>query len=72
MLLSVWNADEPWTGGSYTAAGLDWSPDDMGVFDVAAGRVAIAGEHTGLAQSLAGAVASGYRAVAALRPVLAA
>ncbi len=72
VLLSVWNADEPWTGGSYTAAGLDWSPDDMGVFDVAAGRVAIAGEHTGLAQSLAGAVASGYRAVAALRPVLAA
>lgn len=71
VLLSVWNADEPWAGGSYTAAGLDWSAEDDGVFAEAAGRVAIAGEHTGMAQSLSGAVASGYRAVAALGPVLA-
>lgn len=64
-LLTTW-ADDPWARGAYSAAGLDWSPADARVFERAAGRVAIAGEHTGLEQSLSGAVASGYRAVAAL------
>lgn len=72
VLLSVWDASEPWSGGCYTAPGLDWTAEDDGVFETAAGRVAIAGEHTGLAQSLSGAVASGYRAAAALAPVVAA
>lgn len=66
VLLTTW-ADDPFTRGSYTAAGLDWDPADVPAFDRSAGRVAIAGEHTGLAQSLSGAVASGYRAAAALR-----
>lgn len=65
VLLTTW-ADDPWTRGAYTAAGLDWTAADATAFDRPAGRVAIAGEHTGLAQSLSGAVASGYRAAAAL------
>lgn len=70
-LLTTW-ADDVWTRGAYSAAGLDWTPADASAFDEAAGRVAIAGEHTGLAQSLSGAVASGYRAAAALDKVAAA
>jgi len=70
-LLTTW-ADDVWTRGAYSAAGLDWTPADASAFDEAAGRVAIAGEHTGLAQSLSGAVASGYRAAAALDRVAAA
>ena len=65
VLLTTW-ADDQWTRGAYTAAGLDWTAADASAFDRPAGRVAIAGEHTGLAQSLSGAVASGYRAAAAL------
>lgn len=64
-LLTTW-ADDPWTRGSYTAPGLDWSAEDAEVFARPAGRVALAGEHTGLAQSLSGAVSSGYRAAAAI------
>lgn len=71
VLLTTW-ADDPWARGSYSAPGLAWEAADADAFDVAAGRVAIAGEHTGLAQSLSGAVASGYRAAAALAPVLSA
>lgn len=69
VLLTTW-ADDPWARGSYSAPSLQWRPADATVFEQAAGRVAIAGEHTGLAQSLSGAVASGYRAVAALQPVI--
>lgn len=69
VLLTTW-ADDPWARGSYSAPSLQWRPDDATVFERAAGRVAIAGEHTGLAQSLSGAVASGYRAAAALQPVI--
>ncbi|MFV0432696.1 MAG: flavin monoamine oxidase family protein [Leucobacter sp.] len=65
VLLTTW-ADDPWTRGSYSAASLAWDPVDATAFAEAAGRVAIAGEHTGLAQSLSGAVASGYRAAAAI------
>ncbi|MFD5599046.1 flavin monoamine oxidase family protein [Leucobacter sp. NPDC058333] len=65
VLLTTW-ADDPWARGSYSAPNLDWDAADATAFEVAAGRVAIAGEHTGLAQSLSGAVASGYRAAAAL------
>ena len=65
VLLTTWE-DDPWARGSYSAPGLEWGAADADAFDVSAGRVAIAGEHTGLAQSLSGAVASGYRAVAAL------
>ncbi|WP_427869742.1 flavin monoamine oxidase family protein [Leucobacter luti] len=65
VLLTTWE-DDPWARGSYSAPGIEWSAADADAFDVSAGRVAIAGEHTGLAQSLSGAVASGYRAVAAL------
>ncbi|WP_336659758.1 flavin monoamine oxidase family protein [Leucobacter sp. USHLN153] len=64
-LLTTW-ADDPWTQGSYTAPNLEWSVDDALAFETPAGRVAVAGEHTGLAQSLSGAVASGYRAADAL------
>ncbi|WP_336662781.1 flavin monoamine oxidase family protein [Leucobacter sp. USHLN154] len=65
VLLTTWE-DDPFTRGSYTAAGLDWEAADAKAFHRTAGRVAIAGEHTGVAQSLSGAVASGYRAAAAL------
>lgn len=64
-LLTDW-ATDPWARGAYSAPTLDWHPEDATAFEHAAGRVAIAGEHTGLAQSLSGAVASGYRAAAAL------
>lgn len=64
-LLTTW-ADDPWARGSYSAPGLDWCAQDARAFERSAGRVAIAGEHTGLAQSLSGAVASGNRAVVAL------
>ena len=65
VLLTTW-ADDPWARGSYSAPGLEWAAADATAFNSAAGRVAIAGEHTGLAQSLSGAVASGVRAAAAL------
>ncbi|WP_111720962.1 NAD(P)/FAD-dependent oxidoreductase [Homoserinimonas sp. OAct 916] len=65
VLLSTW-ADDPWAGGAYSAPSLQWSAEDVDVFTRTAGRVAFAGEHTGLAQSMSGAVASGYRAAAAL------
>ncbi|WP_223692122.1 flavin monoamine oxidase family protein [Leifsonia poae] len=71
VLLSTW-ADDPWTRGAYSAPSLDWRIEDAEAFTRASGRVAIAGEHTGLAQSLSGAVASGYRAVGALAEVIAA
>ena len=66
VLLTSWDQD-PWARGSYSAPGLEWAAEDAAAFEHSAGRVAIAGEHTGLAQSLSGAVDSGYRAVAALR-----
>ncbi|QIM15789.1 FAD-dependent oxidoreductase [Leucobacter insecticola] len=69
VLLTDWSHD-PWAKGSYSAPGLNWRPEDAEAFTRPAGRVAIAGEHTGLAQSLSGAVASGYRAVTALDSVL--
>lgn len=65
VLLTDWRKD-PWSQGSYSAPGLDWSRADADAFERSVGRVAFAGEHTGLAQSLSGAVASGYRAVTAL------
>lgn len=68
-LLTTW-ADDPWTRGAYSAPNLDWMPEDDEVFAEAAGRVALAGEHTGMEQSLSGAVASGYRASAALERAL--
>lgn len=70
VLLTTW-ADDPWARGSYSAPGLRWSAADADAFATPAGRVAIAGEHTGLAQSLSGAVASGYRAAAGLQRALA-
>lgn len=68
-LLTTW-ADNPFTLGAYSAATLDWRPEDDEAFTVAAGSVAIAGEHTASSQSITGAVASGDRAAAALRAVL--
>lgn len=65
VMLTTW-ADDPWTQGAYTAPGLAWTAADADAFELPSGRVAIAGEHTGLEQSLSGAVASGYRAAAAL------
>lgn len=64
-LLTTWE-DDPWTQGAYTAPGLDWQPEDAGAFVSPTGRVAFAGEHTGMKQSLTGAVASGLRAAEAL------
>ncbi len=65
VLLTDWTNDE-WTRGSYSAPSLEWRPEDTSAFDSAAGLVAIAGEHTGLQQSLNGAVVSGYRAARAI------
>ncbi|SEN25865.1 FAD-dependent oxidoreductase [Cryobacterium sp. TMT1-3] len=65
VLLTDWTNDE-WTLGSYSAPSLDWTEEDTSAFDSAAGLVAIAGEHTGLQQSLNGAVVSGYRAAKAI------
>lgn len=65
VLLTDWTNDE-WTLGSYSTPSLDWRPEDTSAFDSAAGLVAIAGEHTGLQQSLNGAVVSGYRAARAI------
>lgn len=64
-LLTTW-ADDPWARGAYSAPGLEWEPADATAFACLAGRVAFAGEHTGLEQSLSGAVASGYRAATAI------
>lgn len=69
-LITTW-ADDPWTRGAYSAAGLDWREEDDHAFERAAGRVAFAGEHTGSAQSISGAVASGYRAAQAVERALA-
>ena len=71
-LITTWNTDRPHTRGAYSAATLDWTPADDLAFTVPAGRVAFAGEHTGSAQSINGAVASGNRAATALRAVRAA
>lgn len=65
-LMTDWTNDE-WTMGSYSAPGLHWSENDDAAFDQLAGRVALAGEHTGSAQSMSGAVASGARAAALMR-----
>ncbi|MDJ0339035.1 NAD(P)/FAD-dependent oxidoreductase [Cryobacterium sp. PH31-O1] len=70
VLLTDWTNDE-WTGGCYSAPTLAWRPEDASAFDTAAGLVAIAGEHTGLQQSLNGAVESGYRAASAIAAVAA-
>lgn len=70
VLLTTW-ADDPWAGGSYSAPSLKWQAEDADVFKQAAGRVAFAGEHTGLAQSMSGAVDSGYRAAVAIERALA-
>ena len=70
VLFTDWERDE-WTHGAYTAPGVEWRPEDDKAFDDAIGRVAIGGEHTGSAQSLSGAVASGYRAAAAIEKVFA-
>lgn len=68
VLLTDWTNDE-WTLGSYSMPSLEWRPEDTSAFDSAAGLVAIAGEHTGLQQSLNGAVASGFRAARAILAV---
>jgi len=68
VLLTDWTNDE-WTLGCYSAPTLDWRPEDASAFDSAAGVVAIAGEHTGLQQSLNGAVESGYRAANAIAAI---
>ncbi|TFB56198.1 FAD-dependent oxidoreductase [Cryobacterium sp. TMT2-17-1] len=68
VLLTDWTNDE-WTLGSYSAPSLEWRPEDTTAFDSAAGLVAIAGEHTGLQQSLNGAVVSGFRAARAILAV---
>jgi monoamine oxidase len=68
-LLTDWTNDQ-WARGSYSAASLDWTADDIHAFDTPAGRVAIAGEHTGLSQSLNGAVESGVRAAKALAALI--
>lgn len=70
VLLTTWE-DDPWARGAYSAPSLGWEAADAAAFTQAAGRVAIAGEHTGLAQSLSGAVDSGYRAAAALERAVA-
>jgi len=70
VLFTDWEKDE-WTLGAYTAPGLEWTPEDDLAFVDAVGRVAIGGEHTGSAQSLSGAVASGYRAASAIERMLA-
>ncbi len=60
-LLTNW-ANDPWSQGAYSVPGLQWERADAEAFESASGRVVLAGEHTGMAQSLSGAVASGYRA----------
>lgn len=65
VLFTEWESDE-WTLGAYTAPGLTWTPRDDDAWNEAVGRVAFAGEHTGSAQSLSGAVVSGYRAAAVI------
>lgn len=61
VMFTEWEADE-WTLGAYTAPALTWTATDDHAWREAVDRVAFAGEHTGSAQSLSGAVASGYRA----------
>jgi monoamine oxidase len=70
VLFTRWEEDE-WAQGAYTAPGLGWKPEDDKAFNEAIGRVAIGGEHTGSAQSLSGAVASGYRAALAIEKAFA-
>lgn len=54
-------AEQPHTKGAYSMPGLDWEPDQEGVFNQAVGTIAFAGEHTHFA-SLNGALESGARA----------
>lgn len=65
VLLTDWS-DDPWACGSYSAASLDWTSADATAFDQPAGRVAFAGEHTTLSQTMNGAAASGRRAALVL------
>lgn len=61
FLMTNW-ADQPFTGGAYSAPGLQWRPEFDGAFDTLHGRIAFAGEHTGTQSSLNGAVTTGLRA----------
>lgn len=60
FLVTDWTHD-PYTGGAYSAAGLEWNPEYARVFDTPDQRVAIAGEHT-WESTMNGALLSGYRA----------
>ncbi|WP_308797783.1 flavin monoamine oxidase family protein [Agromyces silvae] len=64
-LLTDWRAD-PWTLGAYSFAGLHWRADDLIALQAPVGRMALAGEHTGLEQTMNGAVVSGTRAASAV------
>ncbi|WP_438755123.1 flavin monoamine oxidase family protein [Pararhizobium sp. O133] len=59
-ILTNWETN-PHTQGAYSMPGLDWHPEQDGIFNQATGKIAFAGEHTHFA-SLNGALESGARA----------
>lgn len=67
FIVTNW-AEQPFTGGAYSAPGLQWRPEFDLAFDNAVGRLAFAGEHTTFS-SLNGAVMSGLRAARILDDV---
>lgn len=64
-ILTDWPSDR-WARGSYSYASVDWEPNDPQVLQRPFGRVVLAGEHTGMSQSMNGAILSGRRAAAAI------
>lgn len=70
-LLTDWQSD-PWARGAYSYPTLSWRAEDLDVLQAPIGRLVLAGEHTGLEQTMNGAVLSGERAAATIRAELAA
>ncbi|RDE07786.1 flavin monoamine oxidase family protein [Pelagibacterium lacus] len=64
IIVTDWTQD-PLIGGGYSAPGVAWKPEFATAFEEAAGRIAIAGEHTS-ESSMNGSLRSGERAANAL------
>lgn len=67
-ILTDWQQD-PWTRGVYSYAGLEWKPSDVEALNRPVEKVVFAGEHTGLEQTMNGAILSGQRAAKTIMAV---
>lgn len=68
-IMTDWPND-PWARGSYSYPSLDWQPGDPELLQSPFGGVVLAGEHTGMSQSMNGAILSGRRAASAILRVI--